>query len=76
LKVAVRVPGLQRALGRLVGVGVRPEHIQDGAGGRSTLDRRSVKGIAMCVGLVTAVAAIAACIVSSTRKQRHAESGR
>jgi 2-polyprenyl-6-methoxyphenol hydroxylase-like FAD-dependent oxidoreductase len=76
LKVAVRVPGLQRALGRLVGVGVRPEHIQDGAGGRSTLDRRSAKGLAMCVGLVTAVAAIAACIVSSTRKQRHAESGR
>jgi 2-polyprenyl-6-methoxyphenol hydroxylase-like FAD-dependent oxidoreductase len=28
LKAAVRAPGVQRALGRLVGLGVRPEHIQ------------------------------------------------
>jgi 2-polyprenyl-6-methoxyphenol hydroxylase-like FAD-dependent oxidoreductase len=29
LKVAVRVPGLQRAVGRLIGIGVRPEHIHE-----------------------------------------------
>ena len=28
LRAAVRTPGLQRAIGRLVGLGVRPEHIQ------------------------------------------------
>jgi 2-polyprenyl-6-methoxyphenol hydroxylase-like FAD-dependent oxidoreductase len=28
MKAAVRIPGVQRALGRLVGLGVRPEHIQ------------------------------------------------
>jgi 2-polyprenyl-6-methoxyphenol hydroxylase-like FAD-dependent oxidoreductase len=28
LKAAVRMPGVQRALGRLVGLGVRPEHIR------------------------------------------------
>ena len=29
-KVAVRIPGLQRALARLIGLGVRPEHIHTG----------------------------------------------
>ena len=29
LRVAVRVPGLQRAIGRLIGMGVRPEHIHE-----------------------------------------------
>jgi 2-polyprenyl-6-methoxyphenol hydroxylase-like FAD-dependent oxidoreductase len=44
LKAVAHVPGLQRVMGRLVGIGVRPEHVdgselgatQEGAGHRST----------------------------------------
>ncbi|MDQ6704861.1 MAG: FAD-dependent oxidoreductase, partial [Acidobacteriota bacterium] len=49
LKAAVRIPGLQRLLGRLVGIGVRPEHI---AGARRTPDRW--KTTAFRVGAVVA----------------------
>lgn len=76
LKVAVRIPGVQRALGRLVGVGVRPEHIQDGANGRSAFDRCPVKSIATCAGVVAAAAAIVTCIVRSTRRPKYAASDR
>jgi len=29
LKAAVRIPGLQRAVGYAVGIGVRPEHVRE-----------------------------------------------
>ncbi len=69
LKIALRVPGLQSAVGYLVGVGVRPEHIQDRKN-RSILDKCSVKGLAACAGLITAVAVIAVQTVGSIRKHR------
>ena len=39
LKAVARVPGIQRLMGRLVGIGVRPEHIADAP--RSTARRRA-----------------------------------
>jgi hypothetical protein len=69
LKAAVRVPGLQSVLGRLVGVGVRPEHIEpEGEGARLPIfNRPSIKRLAVCTGVATALAVIATCIVRSTR---------
>jgi 2-polyprenyl-6-methoxyphenol hydroxylase-like FAD-dependent oxidoreductase len=55
LKLGARLPGLPHVLGRVVGVGVRPEHIT-GARRRSIFDRRLVRGIAACTGAITAVA--------------------
>ena len=69
LKLAVRVPGLQPVVGRLIGVGVRPEHIQDGKK-RSIFERCSANGLAACAGLVAGAVITALQISRSARKQR------
>jgi len=54
----VHVQGLQFALARGIGVGIRPEHIQ---GARSSLSgRRLVTRVAVCAGIVAAIAILAA----------------
>jgi 2-polyprenyl-6-methoxyphenol hydroxylase-like FAD-dependent oxidoreductase len=52
-KAAVRIPGIQLLIGRMVGMGVRPEHIRDRkpSGGPSALRR-----IAICTGVAIGVA--------------------
>jgi 2-polyprenyl-6-methoxyphenol hydroxylase-like FAD-dependent oxidoreductase len=59
LKVAVRVPGVQRLVARVVGVGVRPEHIQ-GARRRPGLNTHCAKAVAACAGIAAAVAVFSA----------------
>ncbi|HXR75232.1 MAG TPA: FAD-dependent oxidoreductase [Bryobacteraceae bacterium] len=59
LKVAVRVPGVQRLVARVVGVGVRPEHIQ-GARRRPGLNTCCAKAVAACAGIAAAVAVFSA----------------
>ena len=76
MKVALRAPGLQRAVGRLVGVGVRPEHVQSEKH-RSALNRRSLKGIVMCAGVLAAVTVSVVQIARSLRCCKHsAQRGR
>ena len=53
LKFVTRIPGLPLALGRIVGVGIRPEHIQGGA--RSERRRRLFKRALVFAGAITAV---------------------
>jgi hypothetical protein len=69
LKVAVRVPGVQSLLARLVGIGVRPEHIE-GAENRRASNRRSVKSAAVCAGALTAVAVAGVFAISNMRRTR------
>jgi 2-polyprenyl-6-methoxyphenol hydroxylase-like FAD-dependent oxidoreductase len=57
LKVAVRLPGVQRVMGRLVGIGVRPEHIAD-APKRSTRQGPTVWRLAVCTIIGMAVAGV------------------
>ena len=59
LKVAVRVPGVQRLVARVVGMGLRPEHIE-GASRRPDFDRRCAKAIAVCAGIAAAVSVFSA----------------
>ncbi|HTU45151.1 MAG TPA: FAD-dependent oxidoreductase [Bryobacteraceae bacterium] len=54
-KTIVSIPGIQHVLGRLVGVGVRPEHIQDSPVRAASNKRRLVR-IATAVAISTAVA--------------------
>jgi len=51
LKAAVHIPGLQHVIGRAVGIGMRPEHV-NGAKPRPALPRLLVGGIAFCVGVL------------------------
>jgi 2-polyprenyl-6-methoxyphenol hydroxylase-like FAD-dependent oxidoreductase len=57
LKIVVRIPGVQRVFGRMVGMGVRPEHIK---GARKIADRRTtcIRSIAAGVGVAAAVLAV------------------
>jgi 2-polyprenyl-6-methoxyphenol hydroxylase-like FAD-dependent oxidoreductase len=59
LKVAVRVPGVQRLVARVVGVGVRPEHIQS-ARRRPGLNTCCAKAVAACAGIAAAGAVFSA----------------
>jgi 2-polyprenyl-6-methoxyphenol hydroxylase-like FAD-dependent oxidoreductase len=63
LKLAVRVPGVQRLVARVIGIGVRPEHIagteKAPAGLPSDLKRAAV--------LVGVTAAVAVCLVKLAR---------
>ena len=53
MKAALRIPGIHRALGYAVGVGVRPEHVRD-----RTPNRRSSRlALLVCAGTGMAVGA-------------------
>lgn len=69
LKAAVRIPGLQHLTARIVGVGVRPEHIR-GARERTACDRQCLKRLAVGVGLAAAGAVLAVRILRSFGRQR------
>jgi 2-polyprenyl-6-methoxyphenol hydroxylase-like FAD-dependent oxidoreductase len=64
LRMVLQVPGVQRGLGRLVGIGVRPEHISSGAPGPA---RRGLNR-AICAGIGTAVAIAVGLIWARQRK--------
>jgi 2-polyprenyl-6-methoxyphenol hydroxylase-like FAD-dependent oxidoreductase len=55
LKVAARVPGVQRILGRVIGIGVLPEHVRD-AKSRPGAARGRLQRIAICAGVATGIA--------------------
>jgi hypothetical protein len=58
LKAGVRVPGIQRVVARIVGIGVRPEHIRNSKS-MSVFDRGVAKAAAVCAGLAAAGAVAA-----------------
>jgi 2-polyprenyl-6-methoxyphenol hydroxylase-like FAD-dependent oxidoreductase len=62
LKVALRIPGVHRALGYAVGIGIRPEHIQDAP--RRTSRRRLA--VAVAIG-----AALGAALGIAVQRARH-----
>ena len=51
LKAVTRMPGVQRLIGRLVGIGVRPEHVREAR--RPSI---KVRAIAICVAVATGIA--------------------
>jgi 2-polyprenyl-6-methoxyphenol hydroxylase-like FAD-dependent oxidoreductase len=71
LKVVVQIPGVQHVLGRVIGIGIRPEHIRE-ARERPRFAKRRVRTIAACAGLITAVAVAAARMFNSRAPQRYA----
>jgi 2-polyprenyl-6-methoxyphenol hydroxylase-like FAD-dependent oxidoreductase len=78
LKVALRIPGVHRALGYAVGIGVRPEHVQDARGARPLRRKRPalVIAIAAALGTVAAIIAVHRARRSRSRGPRHARFSR
>jgi 2-polyprenyl-6-methoxyphenol hydroxylase-like FAD-dependent oxidoreductase len=66
LKVAVRLPGVQRVMGRVVGIGVRPEHIAD-APKRLTHRVPTVWRLAVCT--ITAMAVVSVFLVQISKSR-------
>lgn len=64
LRAAVRIPGMQRLLGRAVGMGVRPEHVRD----RRRRGARASKSLVMCAGALAVCALGVMCIVRNGRR--------
>ncbi len=71
-KAVVHIPGLRHVTARLVGVGVRPEHIR-GARKQPACDGQYLKRLAVGVGLAAAGAVLAARALRSFRRWRYAE---
>jgi 2-polyprenyl-6-methoxyphenol hydroxylase-like FAD-dependent oxidoreductase len=65
LKAAVRIPGLQVAVGYAIGIGVRPEHV----GRRSERDGQILP---VAIGFAVGLAAALAALTFGWRKARHA----
>jgi 2-polyprenyl-6-methoxyphenol hydroxylase-like FAD-dependent oxidoreductase len=68
LRVAVRVPGLQRVLGRVIGIGIRPEHVHD-ARSRRVEKHGLIKKIA-ATGAIAAAGFTAMHLVRAFRRHR------
>jgi 2-polyprenyl-6-methoxyphenol hydroxylase-like FAD-dependent oxidoreductase len=66
LKVAARLPGVRHIAGRIVGMGIRPEHIRD-ARKRPGFGRGPLWRFAVCAGVVAGVAVNTVRIVRSMR---------
>ncbi len=68
LRLAVQIPGVQHLTGRVIGLGVRPEHIK-GARNKSAVGSLCVKGLAVGVGVMTAAAVLGACLLRNRWKR-------
>jgi 2-polyprenyl-6-methoxyphenol hydroxylase-like FAD-dependent oxidoreductase len=55
LKAAVRIPGITHVIGRAVGIGIRPEHIQDARRSRAYRNERVAK-VALGLGIAAGFA--------------------
>jgi len=66
LRVAMRLPGVQQIAGRIVGMGIRPEHIR-GATERPRSARGLLWSFAVCAGIATGVAVKTVRIIRSLR---------
>jgi 2-polyprenyl-6-methoxyphenol hydroxylase-like FAD-dependent oxidoreductase len=55
MKLASRIPGIQRLTARLIGIGVRPEHVHDREKARRTASVTSLRRVAVFVGAVAGV---------------------
>ncbi len=66
MKVVLGVPGVQRVVGRLIGMGVRPERIADAAGNAGRR-KRVLLAAAACAGAAVGIALLSLLRVQSRR---------
>lgn len=63
LKAVLRIPGIHRALGYAVGIGVRPEHVKDAR------PRSAHKRFVLAIAIGAALGAVVAIVVFGTRRR-------
>jgi 2-polyprenyl-6-methoxyphenol hydroxylase-like FAD-dependent oxidoreductase len=71
LKLAVRIPGVQSLLARVIGIGIRPEHIQGARSrsARSEIHQVEMHRLALCTGALTGAIVASLCLLrNSTRR--------
>jgi 2-polyprenyl-6-methoxyphenol hydroxylase-like FAD-dependent oxidoreductase len=68
LRAAVRAPGLQRVLGRVIGIGIRPEHVHDPRSRR--IEKRGLIKKIAASGAIAATAITAVHMVKAFRRHR------
>jgi 2-polyprenyl-6-methoxyphenol hydroxylase-like FAD-dependent oxidoreductase len=71
LKVVMNIPGIQHVMGRVIGVGVRPEHIR-GARKQPACDLGLLKKIAVGAGLIAAGIVIVGRLLRASRRASYA----
>jgi len=71
LKVVVNIPGVQHVMARVIGVGVRPEHIR-GARKQTACDGQLLKRIAVGVGLLAGGVVLGVRLVRGFRRRGYA----
>ncbi len=71
LKAVTQVPGVQHLVARVIGVGVRPEHVRE-AGKKPACDGRAAKKIAIGLGLLVGAAVVMSRLLSGSGKKRYA----
>jgi len=67
LKMAVQIPGIQHLTARVIGMGVRPEHVKGARAETCPVPR--VARIAIGVGAAMGVAALAVGLVRKRRRE-------
>ncbi len=68
LKAIAQIPVVPHLIGRLIGMGVRPEHIK-GARKKSAFEGLCAKSVAIGIGLMTAAAVLGGCMLRSRRRR-------
>ena len=71
LKLMMNIPGWQRATGRVLGLGIRPEHVRTAAK-RPACRGQLLAKIAIAAGLLAGGAILAARLIGNSRKRRYA----
>jgi 2-polyprenyl-6-methoxyphenol hydroxylase-like FAD-dependent oxidoreductase len=68
LKAIVQIPVVPHLVARVIGMGVRPEHIK-GAKKRSAVDSLCIKSVAIGIGLMTAAAVLGGRVLRNRRRR-------
>jgi len=68
LKLVAQIPLAPHLNARLIGMGVRPEHIK-GARKKSAFEGLCTKSVAIAIGVMTAAAVLGGCLLQSNRRR-------
>ena len=72
LKFFVNIPGIQKVMGRVIGVGILPEHIREPQAPEKKCPARMIKRVGVALAIAAAAVGVGSVLVKSWRKRQHA----